>query len=81
MKIGHSSWKVTGSTTSISLSVFFNPIPSASPLFQSDRTDKDRGAEVRNDLEPGEHTLHCELLDTTADPGGGKEFRIISVMR
>ena len=31
--------------------------------------------------EPGEHILTCELLNVTADPGGGKEFRIISVMR
>ncbi|KAL7419162.1 hypothetical protein Q5752_005998 [Cryptotrichosporon argae] len=38
--------------------------------------------DVRTDLRPGEHTLHCELLDGAADPGAGdgKEFRIISVM-
>jgi hypothetical protein len=30
---------------------------------------------------PGEHTLHCVLRDQTADPGGKKEFRIISLMR
>lgn len=35
---------------------------------------------VRNDLSPGEHELHCVLSDETRDPGGGKEFRIISVM-
>ncbi|ORY35911.1 hypothetical protein BCR39DRAFT_568808 [Naematelia encephala] len=32
-------------------------------------------------ITPGSHTLHCELLEDTKDPGGGKEFRIISVMR
>jgi len=30
-------------------------------------------------VEPGEHILHCELLGETKDPGGGTEFRIISV--
>ncbi|OCF34476.1 hypothetical protein I316_03991 [Kwoniella heveanensis BCC8398] len=40
-----------------------------------------RAATIRDDLEPGEHTLHCELLKDTADPKGGHEFRIISVMR
>ncbi|WWC65459.1 uncharacterized protein I303_108077 [Kwoniella dejecticola CBS 10117] len=40
-----------------------------------------RAATIRDDLTPGQHTLHCELLDATADPKGGKEFRIISVMR
>ncbi|WWC72366.1 uncharacterized protein I206_106328 [Kwoniella pini CBS 10737] len=40
-----------------------------------------RAATIRDDLTPGSHTLHCELLNETADPKGGKEFRIISVMR
>ncbi|KIK55053.1 hypothetical protein GYMLUDRAFT_888548 [Collybiopsis luxurians FD-317 M1] len=30
-------------------------------------------------VEPGEHILHCEILEETKDPGGGTEFRIISV--
>ncbi|KAL7419165.1 hypothetical protein Q5752_006001 [Cryptotrichosporon argae] len=34
---------------------------------------------VRNDLAPGEHTLHCEIAEGTKDPKGGKEFRIIGV--
>nr|ODN86120.1 hypothetical protein L203_04238 [Cryptococcus depauperatus CBS 7841] len=40
-----------------------------------------RAAIIRDDLEPGEHTLTCELLNHTADPEGGKEFRLIAVMR
>lgn len=40
-----------------------------------------RGEVVRNDLESGDHRLHCELLRDTKDPGGGTEFRIISLMR
>jgi hypothetical protein len=40
-----------------------------------------RGMAIRTDLTPGEHILRCELLEATADPGGGHEFRIISVMR
>ncbi|WVQ63079.1 uncharacterized protein L199_001230 [Kwoniella botswanensis] len=40
-----------------------------------------RAATIRDDLKPGDHVLHCELLKETADPTGGKEFRIISVMR
>ena len=40
-----------------------------------------RGITIRNDLTPGDHILRCELLEATADPGGGHEFRIISVMR
>lgn len=35
---------------------------------------------VRSDLTPGEHEIHCKLLDSTRDPGGGKEFRIIGGM-
>ncbi|KLT44089.1 CAP64-like protein, partial [Cutaneotrichosporon oleaginosum] len=31
-------------------------------------------------LAPGEHELTCVLLDQTAHPGGGKEFRLISVL-
>ena len=40
-----------------------------------------RSDEIRRDLEPGEHLLHCELLEETLDPQGRREFRIISVMR
>jgi hypothetical protein len=40
-----------------------------------------RGMTIRTDLTPGDHILRCELLEATADPGGGHEFRIISVMR
>jgi hypothetical protein len=40
-----------------------------------------RGTDIRTDLAPGDHVLKCELLDKPADPGGGTEFRIISVMR
>ncbi|ODN99353.1 hypothetical protein L198_03195 [Cryptococcus wingfieldii CBS 7118] len=40
-----------------------------------------RAATIRDDLAPGEHTLTCELLKETADPEGGLEFRLISVMR
>ncbi|WRT70476.1 uncharacterized protein IL334_007474 [Kwoniella shivajii] len=40
-----------------------------------------RAATIRDNLTPGDHVLHCELLKETADPTGGKEFRIISVMR
>jgi len=41
----------------------------------------DRGINIRTDLTPGDHILRCEVLEATADPGGGHEFRIISVMR
>ncbi len=36
---------------------------------------------IATNLPPGRHTVSCELLEETADPGGGQEFRIISVMR
>ncbi|WVF66903.1 hypothetical protein IAT40_001646 [Kwoniella sp. CBS 6097] len=36
--------------------------------------------EVASGLEPGKHTLHCELLRETLDPGGGTEFRLFAVM-
>ncbi|WVR03959.1 hypothetical protein IAU60_000958 [Kwoniella sp. DSM 27419] len=35
---------------------------------------------VASDLEPGKHTLHCELLRETLDPSGGTEFRLFAVM-
>lgn len=35
---------------------------------------------VASDLTPGDHRLSCELLEKTADPGGGHEFRFIAVM-
>lgn len=40
-----------------------------------------RAVTIREGLEPGEHTLTCELLKQTADPEGGLEFRLISIMR
>jgi hypothetical protein len=40
-----------------------------------------RGITIRSDLTSGDHVLRCEVLQATADPGGGTEFRIISVMR
>jgi hypothetical protein len=39
------------------------------------------GLVVRDDLSPGRHQLHCELLSESADPKKGTEFRMISVMR
>lgn len=35
---------------------------------------------VAEHLTAGKHRLSCELLDRTADPGGGHEFRFIAVM-
>lgn len=29
---------------------------------------------------PGKHALNCELLETTADPNGGHEFRLMAIM-
>lgn len=46
----------------------------------SQLTPQGRSTTLRKDLKPGKHVLHCELLKDTLDPGGGKEFRIISVM-
>ncbi|WVQ76532.1 hypothetical protein IAR50_006202 [Cryptococcus sp. DSM 104548] len=40
-----------------------------------------RAATIKNGLGPGKHTLTCEHLKETKDPKGGKEFRLISVMR
>ncbi|WVQ82440.1 hypothetical protein IAT38_004568 [Cryptococcus sp. DSM 104549] len=40
-----------------------------------------RFASIRDDLKPGRHTITCELLEETSDPGGGHEFRMISMMR
>ncbi|KAE8537735.1 hypothetical protein D1P53_005791 [Cryptococcus gattii VGV] len=39
-----------------------------------------RFAPIRDNLQPGKHTVTCELLGETSDPGGGHEFRIISMM-
>jgi hypothetical protein len=39
-----------------------------------------RFATIRSDLSPGLHTVTCELLEETSDPGGGHEFRMISMM-
>jgi hypothetical protein len=36
---------------------------------------------VKEGLPVGTHTLTCELLEKTSDPGGGTEFRLIGVMR
>ncbi|WVQ73720.1 hypothetical protein IAR50_003300 [Cryptococcus sp. DSM 104548] len=37
-------------------------------------------SEVRSGLEPGRHTLSCEVLEETLDPTGGTEFRLFAVM-
>lgn len=37
-------------------------------------------AVVAEHLTVGPHRLSCELLEQTADPGGGREFRFIAVM-
>ncbi|TXT13322.1 hypothetical protein VHUM_00689 [Vanrija humicola] len=39
-----------------------------------------RSVDLRTDLPPGKHKVHCELMAETADPAGGHEFRIISLM-
>ncbi|AAW40735.1 expressed protein [Cryptococcus deneoformans JEC21] len=39
-----------------------------------------RFAPIRDNLQPGKHTITCELLEETSDPGGGREFRMISMM-
>ncbi|WWC99168.1 hypothetical protein V866_006063 [Kwoniella sp. B9012] len=36
--------------------------------------------EIASGLQPGKHTLHCELLKETLDPSGGHEFRLFAVM-
>jgi hypothetical protein len=36
---------------------------------------------IAHGLDKGKHTIRCELLQETSDPGGGTEFRIISIMR
>ena len=43
--------------------------------------DLRRTLTIQEDLAPGDHELHCELLEETKDPQGGHEFRVISVMR
>ncbi|WVQ77182.1 hypothetical protein IAR50_006865 [Cryptococcus sp. DSM 104548] len=40
-----------------------------------------RFATIRTGLSAGRHTITCELLEETSDPGGGHEFRMISMMR
>ncbi|KAK8870123.1 hypothetical protein IAR55_000693 [Kwoniella newhampshirensis] len=35
---------------------------------------------IRDDLRPGRHTVTCEVLEETSDPGGGHDFRMISLM-
>ncbi|ODO09192.1 hypothetical protein I350_02792 [Cryptococcus amylolentus CBS 6273] len=37
-------------------------------------------SEIRSGLEPGRHTLACEVLEETLDPAGGTEFRLFAVM-
>ncbi|KIK64252.1 hypothetical protein GYMLUDRAFT_241433 [Collybiopsis luxurians FD-317 M1] len=34
---------------------------------------------LAENVEHGEHILHCEILKETKDPGGGTEFRIIAI--
>nr|XP_018264557.1 uncharacterized protein I303_02727 [Kwoniella dejecticola CBS 10117]OBR86715.1 hypothetical protein I303_02727 [Kwoniella dejecticola CBS 10117] len=36
--------------------------------------------EVASGLQPGKHTLQCEVLKETLDPSGGNEFRLFAVM-
>ena len=53
-------------------------------VYASDHSDNrniGRFATIRDDLAPGPHNITCELLHETADPEGGHEFRIISMMR
>lgn len=39
-----------------------------------------RVEEVAAGILPGDHVLHCELLEHTLDPTGGTEFRIFAIM-
>ncbi|ORY32861.1 hypothetical protein BCR39DRAFT_522172 [Naematelia encephala] len=39
-----------------------------------------RFATIREDLSAGRHTITCEISEETSDPGGGHEFRLISIM-
>jgi len=48
---------------------------------QLTRSNIGRFDTIRTDLEPGSHAISCQLLEETADPGGGHEFRMISIMR
>lgn len=36
---------------------------------------------LATDLSVGQHVVQCQLLEETADPNGGHEFRVISLMR
>ncbi|EIW68892.1 hypothetical protein TREMEDRAFT_31125, partial [Tremella mesenterica DSM 1558] len=36
--------------------------------------------QIADGLEPGHHSLSCELLQHTLDPGGGHEFRLFAIM-
>jgi hypothetical protein len=47
----------------------------------ADGSNIGRFTSVREGLAAGTHRLTCELLRSTADPNGGHEFRLISVMR
>ena len=49
--------------------------------FSANDSNIGRFTTIRNDLQPGPHDVTCELLQETADPEGGHEFRIISIMR
>lgn len=40
----------------------------------------DRVKEIAVGLEPGKHTLTCEILEDTLDPMGGTEFRLFAIM-
>lgn len=57
----------------------FPPPPPQLPLHIS-HGHASRMATIRDDLPPGHHLVTCELLDDTADPGGGKEFRLVAVV-
>jgi len=39
-----------------------------------------RFSTIATDLPPGVHKISCEVLEETSDPGGGHEFRMISIM-
>lgn len=40
-----------------------------------------RDSEVAVGVAPGPHEVTCEVLQETLDPGGGHEFRLISLTR
>ncbi|KAF5378937.1 hypothetical protein D9757_008717 [Collybiopsis confluens] len=49
-------------------------------VFDGKFYDTPDDAVIRNkNAEPGDHILHCEILEDTKDPEGGTEFRIIAI--